>query len=508
MNHVIRPLSLVCLSGALLAACADAGAPATARQLDSTQATDDVGAELGADAATTFVQVRFVHGSPTSPAFDVYLGTSTTPLFTGVAFGTATPYAKVAPAGLQLVLRTAGAAATAAPVFTSDVIPAQAVGRITSFAGGLLTSQVATVKFRIQSYTEAFAADEPGHTQVRFVHDSHGVAAASFDVDADGTIEVPAIAPFTASAAAGLAIHRGRGVQLAIDTGATPTQLTSFTLPHDVLAQRGGVFVALVGVPTFVPHDPRGLALLAVGRQTTALVLQNPSVYVLPAIPDTAAVDVFAVGPRIGVVQTGKGVGFGELAAKLQVAPSDRGYDLIVTQAAGEHGFALPLAFASTGPLVAGERYLAVASGFAARGPRVHVTVEHEGFDRTVTANGRIRAVAASPDAPAVDVGQLPPGDGTAFVGLPGLGNLAYRTASAEAGVEAAPGAPLNPGVQVTGTTSALRFDFGQLTAVDRVFGVVAGAFAPVTGEVGSSFIIVDTAASGVWTATTLSPNP
>src|SRR5262249_44706824 len=155
-------------------------------------------------------------------------------------------------------------------------------------------SQVATVKFRIQSYTEAFAADEPGHAQVRFVHDSQGVATASFDVDADGTIEVPTIAPFTASAAAGIAVHHGRGVQLAIDTGAALTRLTSFPLPHDVLAQRGGVFLAVVGVPTFVPHDPRGLALLAVGRQITTLVLQNPSVYVLPAIPDRGAVDVFA----------------------------------------------------------------------------------------------------------------------------------------------------------------------------------------------------------------------
>lgn len=508
MNSIIRHLGFVCLSGALLAACADAGAPATGLELDSTPASDGVGAELTAGAATTLVQVRFVHGSPTSPAFDVYLGTSTTPLFTGVAFGTATPYAAVAPAGLQLVLRTAGAAATTAPVFSSDVIPAQAGDRISSFAGGLLTSQVATVKFRIQSYTEAFAADQAGHAQVRFVHDSQGVTAASFDVDADGTIEVPAIAPFTASAAAGLAIHRGRGVQLAIDTGAAATRLTSFTLPHDVLAQRGGVFLALVGVPTFVPHDPRGLALLAVGRQTTALVLQNPSVFVLPVIPDTAAVDVFAVGARIGVVQVASGIGFGELASRLQVAPSELGYDLIVTRAAGDGGFPLPLAFASTGPVAAGERYLAIASGFAARGPHVRVTVEHDGFDRTVTANGRIRAVAASPDAPAVDVGQFPPGDGTLFAGLPGLSGLAYRTASAEAGVEAAPSAPLNPGVEATGTASALRFDFGQLTAVDRVFGIVAGAFAPVTGEVGSSFIVVDTPASGAWTATTLSPGP
>src|SRR5262249_47649941 len=166
---------------------------------------------------------------------------------------------------------------------------------------------------------------------------------------------------------------------------------------------------------------------------------------------------------RIGIVQIAKGVGFAALAPALQVPPNDNGYELIVTEPATDPGdlTGAPLAFESTGPLVAGERYLAIASGFAARAhERVHVTIEHDGFDRMVTANGRIRAVAASPDAPAVDVGQFPPGTGTPFVGLAGLDNLAYRASSAEAGVEVTP-APLNPGVQVTGTTDAMRYRTG-----------------------------------------------
>jgi hypothetical protein len=496
MKEVIRHLGLLCLSGAMLVGCGDNAAPADP-ELVSVQSSHEV-------------QLRFVHGSPTSPAFDVYLGSSATPLFTAVEFGTATPYATVDPAGIQLVLRSAGAAPTDAPVFTSDVIAAQAGDTITSFAGGVLGATLATIKFRIQPYTEAFAAADSGQSRVRFVHDSHGVATAGFDIDADGVIEAPAVAPFTASDAAGIAVPRHR-MQLAIDTGSAATRLTSFTVLHDVLAQRGGIFLALVGLPTFVPHDTRGLALLAVGRDTTTLIQQDPTVYVLPLVPDAAAVDVFAIGSRIGIVQAAKGLGFGALAPKLQVEPSDHGYELAVTLSPGQTGelTGAPLVFASTGPLVAGERYLAIASGFAARPhERVQMTVEQDGFDRTVTANGRMRAVAASPDAPAVDVGQFPPGDGTPFVGLTGMDNLAYGAASDAAGVEVAPGAPLNPGVQVTGTTDALHFLSGALTATDRVFGVVAGAFTPGTGEVGARFIVVKTPPSGTWSATTLSPQP
>jgi hypothetical protein len=520
MKQVIRYLGILCLGGAAFAGCAaDDVTPVapSASELDSSQvaaaqddAQDDVQDDVqDAPAAARAVRLRFVHGSPQSPAFDVYTAASTTPLFTAVGFGTATPYAVVSPDGLQLVLRTAGAAPTDAPVYTSDVVTAQPGDTITSIAGGLLGSTAAATRFRVQPYTEAFAAPERRQAVVRFVHDSHALPAAGFDVDADGTIEVPSVAAFTASDAAGIAVTRShRDVQLAIDTGSPAKQLTSFTLPHQVLRQRRGIFLALVGVPAFVPHDSRGLALLAVGRETTTLIRQNPTVYVLAAVPDGTAVDVFAIGHSIGVQQPANDLAFGALAPALQVAPTDRGYALIVSRSAASGGAlsGFPLAFDSTGPLVAGERYLAVVSGFAAPGrSRVHVTIEHEGFDRTVTANGRMCAVAASPDAPAVDVGRFPPGTGTPFTAVTGLENLVYRQASAEAGVEVS-AAPLNPGVRVTGAASAQRFRFGALLATDRVFGVVTGAFAPIAGDVATSFIVVKTPPTGSWTASTAVP--
>jgi hypothetical protein len=128
-----------------------------------------------------------------------------------------------------------------------------------------------------------------------------------------------------------------------------------------------------------------------------------------------------------------------------------------------------------------------------------------EGFTAPLSGPGYLRAVAASPGAPLLDVGRFPPGATSAFVQLAGLAGLAYGTASAPAGVQA-PATPLNPGVRPTGTTSALRFSFSALTTTERAFGVVAGAWAPATGEVGPRFVVVKTPASGAWTAQALSP--
>lgn len=472
--------AILCL--ATLAGCAD----------ESPTRMSTAEAQLACDA--THAAVRFVHGSPTSPAFDIYVGAASTPAFANVAFGAATPYLQVAPADVALVVRAAGAAPSDAPLFTSELFAAQAGETITAIAGGVLGATLPAIRFRIQPYSEAFADAARGHARVRFVHDSHGVAAANLDLEADGTLEVAGLAPFAASDAAGVELAR-RDVQLAVSTGAPAKALTSFTVPREVLAQRGGVFLALVGVPAFVPHDVRGLALLAIGHDTTMVIRQNPTLYLLAGVADAATLDVHAFGH--GVSREVAGLGFGALAP-LQVPPDERGYHLALT--VGDR-----VAIQPTGRLQAGERYLAIASGFAARvHERILVHVVQDAFERTITANGRLRAVAASPDAPALDFGQFPPGSET-FVALPGLAALAYRAASDAAGLEVTP-APLNPGVRVTGTSQSFAFRTGALTATDRAFGVAAGALAPGDGEIGTRFVVVKAPASGSWTATTLAP--
>lgn len=481
-------LAALAMSCAALAGCADSEL--------------SIASEAALDPSLT--RVRVVHGAATVGPVDIYVDGGAAPAFTAVAFGSATDYATLPPGPIRLVFRPAGAPADAPPVHTSGEIALAAGGSVTAVAGGLLGSSLPTAAFRVQPYLEAFGAPEPGRSRVRFVNDSHGLATAGFDLGADGAVEVPALASFSGSDPAGIAVSRSRSVQLAIETGAPANRLTAFTLPPDVLAKDGGVFLTLVGVPTFVPRDVRSVALLAVGPAGATLIRQNPTVFVLPAIPDRASVDIHAFGLGIGVRTVGEGVGFGALAPALQVPPSSFGYGLLVTDAAD-----CALALEATGPLVAGERYLAVASGFGDDGPArpaVTLTILRDGFDRATAANGRLRAVAAAADAPAVDVGQFPPGDATPFTPLAGLEALAYRAASAEAGVQPA-AAPLNPGVRPTGGSAALRFRAGALLSTDRAFGVVAGAFAPATGDVGPRFIVVKALAGG-WTAQAISPLP
>src|SRR5262249_45363483 len=149
----------------------------------------------------------------------------------------------------------------------------------------------------------------------------------------------------------------------------------------------------------------------------------------------------------------------------------------------------------STGPLAAGERYLAVASGFqsgapgdAAR-PCVRVGFHRDGFAVQLTGLGRLRAIAGSPGAPTIDVGRFPPGAGTPFTVIAGLEALTYPSASAEDGTEL-PAVPLNPGVRETGTDVSLRFAYSALLNTDRAFGLAAGAWSPQANEVGRSFIV------------------
>lgn len=460
--------------------------------------------ELAVEAADPSVaRGRVIHGAGTVGPVDIYVEGGTAPIFTAVAFGAATNYATFAPGDVRLAFRPAGAAPDSAPVHTSDAITFAAGDSVTAVAGGLLGSALPTAAFRVRAYREGFAAAGQGRARVRFINDSHGFATAGFDLGDDRVVEAPGVASFTATDPAGISVSRTRAVQLAIETGAPANRLTAFTIPPEVLAKEG-VFLTLVGVPTFVPRDTRGVALLAVGPSSATLIRQNPTVFVLPAIPDRAAVEIRAFAPGIGVRSVADALGFGALSPAVQVPPSSFGVGLALS------ADDCTLAVETTGPLVAGERYLAVASGFGDDGaarPPVQLDLLRDGFDRATVATGRLRAVAAAADAPPVDVGQFPPGDGTAFTQLAGLEALAYGAASAEAGVVPA-NAPLNPGVRSTGSSEALRFRAPALLATDRAYGIVAGAFAPTASDVGPRFIVVKAAVGGGWTAQAISPQP
>ncbi len=491
---------------ASLAGCADVDADATAASAATSHALE------ATDPDPSGGQLRLVHASAASGAFDVYAGTSSTPLWTGVSFGSATAYAALPAGDVQLVFRSAGASADAAPLYTSEIIAVHGGDVVTTVAGGLLGTSVASARFRVQAFAESFAAANPGTRRVRFVQESHALASTSFDLGADGSSEIVGLGSFGGSDAAGVELRAtARPLQLVVSTGTPARKLTAFTLPPELLAADDSLFLVLVGVPTFLPRDTRGLALLAVGHGHATLVRQNPTVYVLPAIPDAAGIDLYAFGRGIGAGRVAENAPMGALVAPLQVPPSASGYGFLITEADANPGDGLsgqPLGLASTGPLLAGERYLAVASGFAhgdaAVRPHVTLSVTRDGF-ATQIGKGRVRALAAAADAPSVDVGQFAPGENTAFTVLAGAAGLTYGATSAEPGVEV-DAVPLNPGVRPSGASDAWRFRFGALSSVERAFAVVAGAFAPLPGDVGVRVIVVKTIASGNWTAQVLSP--
>lgn len=455
-------------------------------------------------------QLRLVHASATSNPFDVYAGAATTPLFAAVSYGAATGYVTVPAGSVDLAFRPAGAPATASPVF-STVLAIGEGQSVTAVAAGLLGSIAEGNRFRVLSLVEGFDTPEPGRIRARLVQASHGLATAGFDLGDDGSIEVAALPAFAASDAAGLEIDCSRqGVQLAIHSG-TPVAArhTAFTLPPELLIEGEELFLVLAGLPTFRPRETRGLALIAVSTGAAALVKQNPTLYFLPAIPDSSAVDAFAVGREIGLEQVADDAGFGALVP-VQLPPTSAGYTVVLVGTNAGRQLP-PFALGSTGPLAAGERYLALASGFLARAggaeprPRVALNLYRDGFATQLTAQGRFRGIAASPGAPAIDIGRFPPGEGTPFTVIPGLEGLAFGAASAELGAEV-PTVPLNPGVRETGNATALRFGSGSLANTERAFGVGAGAWSPRAGEIGPSFILVRTPISGLWTSQLLGP--
>jgi hypothetical protein len=468
------------------------------------------GVMASALSAAGTAQLRFVHASPTTAAVDVYVDSATTPLFSNLAFGQASPYATVASAPFSFVLRAAGSPATSTPLFTASTITPSDGQTITAVAGGQLNATQAKALFRISPFVEGFAPARHDHVRLRLVNLDYSLPALGLDVGDDGTVEENNIAIYQASSPEGVLARVGCSLQVALQkTTPAAARLTAFTLGHDALQGGGGLFVIAAGLDSFTPRDVRGLELLVVDASSHAtLIKQNPSLYLLNLIADLPAIDLFIAREGVGQPKAVSALPFAALAAPLQVPPIELGNRFVLDQASAA---ARPVAggvYADrTDGLAAGERYLVVASGFAKRGDgEVSVQLYRDGFSTTITANGMFRAIAAAADAPAIDVGHFAPGVGTPFAELaPDFDALAYEASSGESGLLLS-SAPVNPGVRQTGTTLSRRYGFGGVTA--HAFGVVGGAWAPASSdEQPLTFVMVLAPNSGAWTAVTATPS-
>lgn len=443
------------------------------------------GTDLG-----TGVMLRVVHASPDAPAVDVYVEGVSDPVLANLAYTETSAYLDVAPGTYNIQLRAHGADRMSAPAFETGDLPLPQGAVITAVAAGLLGSSDADMAFRVIPLVEDFADAGAGNAAVRIVHASADAPAVSIDVGNDGTPEINDFARFADSGAAGVALPAGTPLDLGIWAGSPLARVTAFQTPALPAAN---IFVIATGLLSELPGDTDGFGLLAVGPEgTVGLIRQNPTVFVLHASPDAPAVDVFAGGTDTELVDN---LSFGNLSAAVQVPPAAYSLDIRV-QSSGALA-----ATVATPELMAGQRYLAVASGFVGGGTPAFTLLPYaDGFAESVSPV--VRVIHASPDAPAVDVGLW---DGAkAFTAISEYSDLAFGEASAAAGL------PINAmaltvGVAPTGTiTPAATFDL-TLTGVDRAFAVAAGSL----GGTGESFrLVVVNASSYPWQAAQVMPNP
>jgi hypothetical protein len=122
--------------------------------------------------------------------------------------------------------------------------------------------------------------------------------------------------------------------------------------------------------------------------------------------------------------------------------------------------------------LAAGERYLAIATGFLLGQPSFRMIAVQERFALDDAQNARVRAVHASPDAPAVDVGVATVSGLSPVV----FSQLAFGNASAADG--ASIGAGMSTlGVAPAGQDKTVLYKIPvTLSGGDRIFAVAAGA--------------------------------
>jgi hypothetical protein len=329
---------------------------------------------------------------------------------------------------------------------------------------------------------------------VRVVHASADAPTVAVDVGNDGTPEIASLARFADTGAAGVVLPAGSPLAVGIWVASPLSKVTSLTTP--ALPAGAEIFVIATGLVGELPRADDGFGLLAVGPDgTIGLIRQDPTVFVLHASPDAPAVDINVGGTGTTLVD---GLGFGELSSAVQVAPGAYTLDVLI-----DAGGAFFTSF-DTPSLAAGERYLAIASGYAADAARAFTVLPFgESFGQSfgTSAGALVRVVHASPDAPGVDVGVV---SGAAITPVAPFSGLEFGESSTAAGTAIAAG-NLTVGVAVAGTTTPVvaSFDLG-LTAGQQAFAVASGSL----GATGESFrLLVVDATNFPWQAVTVLPN-
>ena len=432
--------------------------------------------------------VRAIHGSPDAPAVDIYVRGTTTPIFTNLSYSMTSNWIEVPPGDYEIELRVAGAPATDSAVYISDKLSIKAGQLIDAIAAGLIGSQQSENAFRLLAIAEGFGAANGG-IRVRAIHAGSDAPTVDLDVGNDDPSkpELAGLARFADTGAEGAALPAGSALALGIAAGGN--RVTAFTTP--AIPANADLLAIATGFLSGGPRD-RSFGLLVVGgRGTVGLLKQDPIVYTLHGSPNAPRVDAF-----VGNAQIVDNLGFGELTKGLQVQPGTYTIDIFAAAAGDQRPAGNPVLSAETGKLEAGEQYLAIANGFV---EKLGLGLYRERFD--LDGKTRLRAVHASPDAPAVDIGLV---NGSKIDPVV-FGNLEFGMASSEQGVAVDP-QHLPVGVTPAGQNASLvvRATVPAL-ASERGFVIAGGALDKNKGQ-SFRFFAVDTAKKP-WALATVYPH-
>ena len=456
---------------------------------------------VGADALSfrlPLALVRVVHASPDAPPVDVYVRGLPFPVIRALSYGSTTHFLPFFRGNYTVDLRATPSTVADPIAYSTGPLAIPSGARITAVAEGLLGSPDPASKFRVTPIVQGKQDPGAGNASVRILHAGADAPTVGIDVGDDdpASPEVPSLARFTDTGSAGIPLPAGAPLQIGVDAGGK--RVTAFTTPP--LTEGEDVLVIATGLLGKLPRERDGFDLLAVGRRgTIGFIRQNPQVYALHASPDAPAVDVFA-----GAAKIVGGLSFGQLSAPVQVPPGDYTLDFFGAAAGNVRPSNNPAASGAVSGLTAGERYLAIATGFLA--PQAgeapfQVVAAADGFALDDATNARLRVVHASPDAPAVDVGPVAGGKLAAAA----VSGLAFGESTAPAGL-ALPAGSLTLGVAAAGSpTPVASFDVTTGSG-DRAFVAAAGVLDPSRGP--AFRLIAVSTRSTPWAAVTLAPNP
>ena len=451
--------------------------------------------------------LRFMNAAPLAGPVDIYLAGQITPIFSGVAYGLTSAQIQIPAGKFRLDVRTAGVAPTSSPSYTSDELTLATDGSITAVTAGLATADDKTNTFRIITFDDKFAVAAAGKTRVRIVNADHTQLTMAVDIGDDGSVEVPSLARFAASDAAGIEIAAGSDLALSTRrTDASHTRIASFAVPGALLGDGADVNIVLIGLQSVPIREPLGVAAVVVpapGKGSAQKVRPNPVLYVMAASPDAGSLDAY-----VGATKQFNNIAFGAIASS-SVPATATGVSLSY-RPAGADAATAPLASFTTPRLDLGQQYLVVLSGLVTSttaGDALVQYVYRDDMSSTPVAAGRMRAIHAGVGVTQIDVGRfVVPGGVATWQDVPGFAALNKgETSPSEGRVmvnDANAPVSVNPTLRAS-DSPATFLKFGTQTAIpagERRFGLFAGAWTPVNGQVPPRFILITASNSAPWT--------